>query len=380
MHKNTFLLILMLWAAQIMAAPVISATNSHIEALNCNLPAPQNLHTTSIGPNSLSFAWDVVAGSNGYDYELWKVSTNQLISTGHVPDEAYAATGLESGTLYEVRIWSVCSLNGQRGGVSLKQEATNYIIIDDVLVNFPAIDQSNNAPWTIFENGSTHAYFKVKLENEETMFDVEKVFIPIVNGGVDDYISHVKHGNGESSTWFLGNQNGIIPNSGAGTFASVEADFAYVYHDGGRQAVGKITITKNTDGSGTSKVSWQLLSGQYRLSKVDPPSSRPGVRSQTTYNNAKNIDSRSTPVLDAPSVLLSPNPFSDLLLLQRSSEQPAAGSVRVFDLNGREVLSQSFGEGQHAITVATAALQSGMYVVRYETADTVKTFKVFKAN
>lgn len=219
------------------------------------------------------------------------------------------------------------------------------------------------------------------------MFDVEKVFIPIVNGGVDDYIAHVKHGNGESGTWFLGNQDGIIPNSGsngggsgAGTFASVEADFAYVYHDGGRQAVIRITITKNTDGSGTSKVSWQLLSGHYRLSKVVPSYSKPGIRAQTTYNNFKNVDSRSTPVSDAPNVLLSPNPFSDLLLLQCSSEQPAAGSVRVFDLNGRQVLSQAFGEGQHAITVATAALQSGMYVVRYETADTVKTFKVFKAN
>ena len=71
-----------------------------------------------------------------------------------------------------------------------------------------------------------------------------------------------------------------------------------------------------------------------------------------------------------------PNPFNDLLYLQGST--PA--NVQLLDINGKLVYQYTMDTTETNITIPTADLAKGVYLVRYETADSVKTIKVVKTN
>ena len=77
---------------------------------------------------------------------------------------------------------------------------------------------------------------------------------------------------------------------------------------------------------------------------------------------------------------ITPNPFTTSITIQRTSEQAILAQVRIFDLNGREILKQVFENETVTMDISTADLSTGMYVVRYETADSVQTIKLFKSN
>lgn len=403
MHKNTFLLILLLLSAQVFAnTGIISGVNAP-QAVSCNLPAPQNLHTTVVGPTTATFEWDVVAGSDGYYFELRDAANNVLLDSGPLLDESYVATVPPNVNAVNFKVWSVCPNNSGLGGSTNMTVDLGFVVIDDLVAGY----QGYRAPapgnnFVIYgPDEPEEAYFKARgtLNNIpiETLFKVVKVG-PHLGGSKrgDNYVSHVHHRNLGATTWTFSNEAFIAPGIYKGLqnlpLASVEANWIYVFYNSEPAPAAEfftIEINKNTEGSGTSTLSWTSeVAGFDIVRMVIPSGGGVGNRPVNTTGNGSAISDENEPLrtdsndkmMETEGLLLRPNPFTNDLFLRRSSEQTAAGSVRVFDLSGREVLSQSFGDEQPTMVLPTAALQPGMYVVRYETPDAVKTFKVFKAN
>lgn len=405
MYKNTFLLILLLLGAQVFANTGILSGVSAPEAVTCNLPAPQNLHTTVVGPTTATFEWDVVAGSDGYYFELRNAANNQLLDSGPLADESYVATVPPNVDEVNFTVWSVCPNGGGLGTGSSINVELGFVVIDDISAGYQgyrAVTPGND--FVIYGPDEPHeAYFKVtgtvNNASVETLFKVLKVGPDNVgSNGSDDYTSHVHHEN-NGTRWIFSNEDYIAPGIPKAPFnlplTSVEADWVNVFYltepAAGSDLI-KIEINKKTNGSGTSILHWTATQNAEGLRVVrmtipsgggtsNKPANNSGSGISATPDKNKQLQTDSdNKVVATEGILISPNPFSDLLFLQRSSEQSAAGSVRVFDLSGREVLSQSFGDELPTMVLPTAALQPGMYVVRYETPDAVKTFKVFKAN
>jgi Zn-dependent metalloprotease len=95
-----------------------------------------------------------------------------------------------------------------------------------------------------------------------------------------------------------------------------------------------------------------------------------GLRSTTAVNEA----------LDKNSVLVSPNPFKEILNVEIQSEKSATGKAEIFDLVGRNILSQplSISGGKNAVSVNTQVLQTGAYLLRVTVDGKSLTKKIIK--
>ncbi len=87
---------------------------TEIFPFSCNLPAPQNLVTTGITSSSLSFAWNTVAGSSGYDVELIETNSNITVYTASTFTNSVNISGLNFSTTYTVKIWGICAFRAYK--------------------------------------------------------------------------------------------------------------------------------------------------------------------------------------------------------------------------------------------------------------------------
>jgi hypothetical protein len=95
-----------------------------------------------------------------------------------------------------------------------------------------------------------------------------------------------------------------------------------------------------------------------------------GIRSTTAVSEA----------LDKNSVLVSPNPFREILNVEIQSEKSAMGKAEIFDLVGRNILSYplSISGGKNPVSINTQALQAGAYLLRVTVDGKSLTKKIIK--
>ncbi len=84
--------------------------------------------------------------------------------------------------------------------------------------------------------------------------------------------------------------------------------------------------------------------------------------------------------LDKTAVSISPNPFTDMVNVQISSEITDNGKVEIFDLLGRTVktIPISINIGKNAVSVETQGLQAGTYLLKVSLGDKSLTSKIVK--
>lgn len=387
MKKHILLLLLFFWAGVHIAAPVRNSAAPNTTMIQpCDLPAPQNLRTTVISPTSITFVWDVVVGSAGYDYELVKVSNGQMIAAGHALDESYVATGLQPNTLYRMTVWSVCK-DSQRGGSSSREVKTDFVIIDDVIVSFPAGTEIVGNDFEIFRNGPVERFI-AKSDDQApqpaTLFEVVKYHGTPGSSSVDDYISHVRHGNGESGPWMFANQEGVAPGGpikGLGNSSFVEAEFVYVFH-GGNDPVIKITIYKNTNGTGTSTLHWDALAPGFSVVMVAKNAGRQLRTGNTMLSDKASVSDGAYLTPDESEGLkIGPNPFTNDIQLHRNAPTPEPATIHIYDLNGHELFRQDITSQDAAVQLVPDGLKdNGVYLLKYETATSIRTFRICRVN
>jgi Zn-dependent metalloprotease len=95
-----------------------------------------------------------------------------------------------------------------------------------------------------------------------------------------------------------------------------------------------------------------------------------GVRSTTAVNET----------LDRNSILVSPNPFNEILTVEIQTEKSATGKAEIFDLVGRNILSQplSISSGKTPVSINTQPLQAGSYLLRVTVDGKSLTKKIVK--
>jgi bacillolysin len=95
-------------------------------------------------------------------------------------------------------------------------------------------------------------------------------------------------------------------------------------------------------------------------------------------NGVRSVGVKET--LDNNSVVIAPNPFKDLLTVEIQSEKSATGKAEIFDLVGRNILSQplSISGGKNPVSFNTQTLQVGAYLLRVTVDGKSLTKKIIK--
>ncbi len=84
--------------------------------------------------------------------------------------------------------------------------------------------------------------------------------------------------------------------------------------------------------------------------------------------------------LDKSAINISPNPFTDLVQVNITSETTDNGKVEIFDVLGRNVKTTplSINAGQNAVSLDTHVLQAGTYLLKISIGDKSRTSKIVK--
>jgi bacillolysin len=128
----------------------------------------------------------------------------------------------------------------------------------------------------------------------------------------------------------------------------------------------------------------QLKSIALATNKIDPATPITTIVTDANkgnwFGNAKRVIINATNELDKTQVKISPNPFSDILSIDMTSEKSGQGKAEIFDLLGRSVSTTplSISMGKNAVSIDTHSLQAGSYLLKISVGNNTLTSKVVK--
>jgi hypothetical protein len=267
----------------------------------------------------------------------------------------------------------MCSATEQ-GGLSSIAETTYNFIIEELAGNYNGTQFSPGNPFQLFPIHSSNSVrdlqFKIKNSKFESKFGINNR-IQAVNGGV-----YVKHNNGGSNIQFVNHQydnpqdapDSFVPSNNPG----------YVLLQGTANPVLEYQIIPE---NGWYYLYWsQLNNSGFSILKMSNPvgmgvinNPNNELQNQEEINGVEERTKSSS--TDTPCTIR-PNPFTDLLTVQGSTPS----NVQLLDINGKLIYQHTMDTSETQITIPTADLVKGVYLVRYETANSVKTIKVVKTN
>jgi hypothetical protein len=345
----------------------------------CNLPGPANLAVTNVGATDLSFSWDGVAGAYAFKVELTKVSTNTVVYSNTTLPQAQFLTisSLEPGTEYRLDVWSMCSATEQ-GGQSTTSETTHNFILDEVAANYQGTEWTPGYHFQLFPIqpglGSPDRYFKVKGPQNESIFLVKNVDQQL-NGGV--HFNHLNSGNVIN----LVNHNLDSPTGAPGNYVFSFNPGNVIFKTTIETIVLNFSVVKE---NGYYYLDWTggTKNGGFEILKASNDGTPGGGGKGKQKNNLQNpkeidgVEERTESISTDTPCSIRPNPFTDLLTVQG----PTPANVQLLDINGKLIYQYTMDTTETQTTIPTADLAKGVYLVRYETADSVKTIKVVKTN
>jgi hypothetical protein len=88
---------------------LISFFSCYLYAQNCNTPS--NLALVTRDAASATFSWSAQSGAIGYEVS-WRDVNNSSWQTGYTTSPIFAITGLNAGTVYEMRVRTECQRSG----------------------------------------------------------------------------------------------------------------------------------------------------------------------------------------------------------------------------------------------------------------------------
>lgn len=370
------------------STPIVATSPAYVV---CNLPAPENLTLTGATTTSLDFAWSPVSGTDGYDILMLKVATGDPVYSDHIFTESITVPGLEPGELYEIRVSSVCPNTGELGGTASALGRTDYVIIDDVIVNN---SNSQYVPFSnvpLFDNDhDVQPNFKFAAKSpydEYTPFEIAK---HIVYSHVDVFSHHaaVQHENGEEkewSDWVFGDIDSIpfcpTPCS-AHTGSLVE-----IWHKDKETEKYNMVLTLYIDRATVNGIpngsflTWSTVAPGYEI-QIEFDETHGGGGGKGGGGTGEETEmgaNRSATKISRSNVLEAyPIPFNDQLVLTTPMSEEEQGVVSLIEMVSGRVVYQSKWTGSKQHIVPGSSLPTGSYIVRLETASGVQTTKVIK--
>ena len=163
-------------------------TDSLIAQLGCPLPAPQNVHITTVTPTSLFVAWNSVPGAVSY-----KISVYDQTDMVALPDVFSTSPSVELADLstatheYQIGVSASACTTGPYGAPATTNYKPGIIIIIDVIVqvdapNFsiPLMSPSTNPEGVILPSNSNPPGKNIRTQHVKIVYDGFGLDTPIV--------------------------------------------------------------------------------------------------------------------------------------------------------------------------------------------------------
>lgn len=382
MHNYYFSLRLLLWVSLLICTPIASAfanTNNVNTAiapspLSCNLPAPGGLTVTDVTASSISIAWNPVAGASAYSVKFVEKATNTVVLNTTVTATNATATSLIAGTTYRFIVSAICPDGSRSGNESTGEAKTDFIVVDDIAVDFPYItNQITGCPTTFSALAPVSMAVVNTVTGEQTPFNLLKEDNFAANMNMQ-----VLHDNPTAKTggnWLFTNQESTFPSAAEGY---TEANAVLVYYSAtpntpsGIVQNGSIVLAFSVElvGSTLNQINFCIaqIAPNYAVYLKGGGQGRPGPSkgSHAAFNNH--------------AMSASPNPFKDELNIQLEAVADTNGALQLMDAQGRVLRTQTFEAGFRTLTIPTTDLAPGLYFVRMETSKGVSTLKVVRSN
>lgn len=294
-------------------------------------------------------------------------------------NQGYSWTNLFAGTAW-----------GGIGNEILKSIFFVNSLVGFTVGNYGVIYKTVNGgqSWITVSSGTTSNLNKVFFPNSNIGYIVGSAgkFLKTTDGGnqwnainigINTDITSLYFVN--KDTGFIGTINKILKTTDGGNswtstpiiFTPISIHFSDVNHG---FAVGGNTIIKTTDGGNT----WNYMHNEtanslYRIFFTD------SVTGFIIGNNKTILRTTTGGLVNTPPLYLStnfvkiyPNPSSDFILIENNDN----AILRLFDMNGKLVLTKSIYSGENRIDIST--LKNGMYIAKIIGSNNIKTTKIIK--
>lgn len=322
------------------------------EVSDCELPAPVNINTLSASSNTLTIGWTAVAGAVSYHAHVETNST--VIFDGIVPTNQLDLTNLSPSSVYLFSIKSVCSdgkISKEEGSYEGK---TQGVIIEDFVMSVhgpttPFVCQTVD----LMEFDDQSAPFVARYKDSS----IEKAF------GIHYSEVHkcfaLKYE--AEKTWMFADVNRVTPQYPD----VVPTDFVRVFHEGDNgnteTPVMEVHITEVNNQK--FNICINILQPLYSIRRVAPETKVHGREQEAEKAFASTV---------------SPNPCKDDFTLWLPEPSQSASTLRLFNINGNEVYSETMEPFTQSKNINIQQLIPGMYIARLESADGIQTFKLIK--
>lgn len=348
------------------AAPVVTTA-----PLTCNLPAPANLQVVVMSTNSISVDWDDVPGAAGYRTVAANAVTGQVYYDAISGTSFDVVTGLPPATTIDISVGAICP-NGEIGDISATQVTTRLVVVDDILPG--GGNRYNVRPNARIECRAPIIHpFCLAVVDEDNPEDFSFFKIEITNSNRSLEVQHINKDPEDGITygigWYLGSES-WVPFYGT---KAENAQLVYVYKLTQQStSLGAPVMAFEVDNTSVLTICYpdQFWVGN-RIVDNNP-------RYRVWMGCTGEKVSPSNPLQASPKPLqTSPNPFQDVLNIVLDDAN--ASEVALMDASGRIVRSQSAVEGTQTLSFETSDLAPGLYLLRCQGPNGVKTTKVIKS-
>ena len=385
MLKKYFLLLLCAFASNFAFANNIIEPSIQPNQLNslgpgCNEPAPLNFHVEDAAQNWVRLRWHpIVPGAFKHRVKTYIDAGNILISDILVPaSENSLVVAVPVGEPCHSTINTVC----EDGSNSIYIVTVFHpdIFVTDLIVS-GVTPPSNNFDCTISTSGEKCGFSVA--ENAETFFRIQRVdnsndsrpfkafkapSITTLRTGMStlggDYtfkIDGIEPKPPKSAPGYVFQIWHNVPPSNELTIIST---FVLYYHfDDALQPSGQLECT--------------FIDTNYQIIRlVNPP---PTHFQQGSTSLQEEGEDREAYQIDIPKFSAFPNPFTESLEIYLGPKNQVPVHLQLLNLNGQIVQEQHDITDQEFVTLSTASLSPGFYMLRIEADGQVQTLKVVKS-
>lgn len=352
------------------ASPIDEASKPY----SCDLPAPTNLHLVLTGTTTAGLAWDPVNNAAGYQIKVYLNPNNPtLVQVTTSVNPFVTITGLTPGAAYRVTVAPMCNINLRKEFWSISE---NYAQIDFIALILELELSSHPLPPSasvIYPDNDASCYFPT-FEWNSGEFWIKIMEKDFPNSSSIHSIFYNSH-------YTLG---GVLAGSSLPTLSKGRTkDVPPVYlappcgsGDGIEDAV--IGIEKGSFIGILEIDVYKSDKDMFCITPLDANYEFEVLSNMTGYSPPGGGD-RNAHAKGTESAFYAVNPFTTTLDILSPSPGEEAVKVQLFHLNGQVAISQEYEKGQESYALPTASLASGLYLLRIETGNEIKTFKVIKA-
>ncbi len=293
----------------------------------CNIPS--GLYASNITAATAKLNWSAASGATAYSVRF-KATASSLWVTGNTSGNSWSISGLAQGTQYEFQVKTSCETSSSAYSSSAlfstassgcsdafepNDNRTTAVRLPSGLSGQAQISSATDADWYRFGNTSSKRNIKITLTDLPANYNVA-----------------------------LYSSSGVLLRQSVNT------------------GTGSETITYNNGSLGTYYVYVYGYSGAFSSSQCYALAVQLSSSTYRVGNENARLDKEDQNFIER----IYPNPADAYLIVEFASETECLLDCKIFDINGKTVLSSeySISAGKNELALNTTSLSNGVYLLR----------------